>query len=264
MAFTVQEYLDLVRLLAEHPEWRSELRRLLLSEELLELPQIVRELAEAQRRAEGRLERLEATVAELAEAQRRTEERLEALAEAQRQTEEQLRELIEAQRQAERRLEKLESTTKTLVDRVGDIAGRSLEAAYREKAMAYFGPFLRKPRVIAFHTLEEVLETQLSSEEFKDLLQLDLLVKGKPRSYPHISEVLLAVEISTVVDQKDLDRAQRRAALLRRAGYQVIPVVAGEQITPEAEDEARLHKIAVLQDGRISFWDEALQTWITP
>jgi hypothetical protein len=33
MAFTVQEYLDLVRLLGEHPEWRAELRRLLLSEE---------------------------------------------------------------------------------------------------------------------------------------------------------------------------------------------------------------------------------------
>jgi hypothetical protein len=271
MAFTIQEYLDLVRLLAEHPEWRSELRRLLLSEELLELPQIVRNLAEAQRRTEERLERLEATVAELAEAQRRTEERLEALVEAQRRTEERLErlevtvaELAEAQRRTEERLERLEVTTKTLVDKVGALTGRSLEVDYRDKADAYFGRLLRRLQVVALRTLEDILEAHLSSQEFDDLLSLDLLIKGRPRHYPDLPEVLLAVEISAVVDQGDLDRAWRRAALLRQAGYQVIPMVAGEQITLEAENKARLQKIPVLQDGNISFWEEALQTWITP
>ncbi|MGB9775788.1 MAG: YraN family protein, partial [Anaerolineae bacterium] len=43
-------------------------------------------LAEAQRRTEERLNRLEAVVQELAEAQRRTEQRVEELAEAQRRT----------------------------------------------------------------------------------------------------------------------------------------------------------------------------------
>lgn len=229
MAFTIREYLDLVRLLAEHPEWRSELRRLLLSEELLELPQIVRNLVEAQRR---------------------TEERLEALAEAQRRTEE--------------RLERLEVTTKTLVDKVGALTGRSLEVDYRDKADAYFGRLLRRLQVVALCTLEDILEAHLSSQEFDDLLSLDLLVKGRPRHYPDLPEVLLAVKISAVVDQGDLDRARRRAALLRQVGYQVIPMVAGEQITLEAENKARLQKIPVLQDGNISFWEEALQTWITP
>jgi len=37
MTFTVSDYADLVRLLNEHPEWRAELRRLLLSDELLTL-----------------------------------------------------------------------------------------------------------------------------------------------------------------------------------------------------------------------------------
>ena len=101
MAFTVQDFHDLVRLLAEHPEWRDELRRLVLAEDLLHLPRLVRELgeqtrclAEAQQRTETRLEalttRVEALterVDALAEAQRRTEARLEALAEAQQQTE---------------------------------------------------------------------------------------------------------------------------------------------------------------------------------
>ena len=38
MSFTVDDYHDLVRLVQQHPEWKSELRQLLLSDELLELP----------------------------------------------------------------------------------------------------------------------------------------------------------------------------------------------------------------------------------
>ena len=67
MAFTVQDVGDLARLLVEHPEWRLALRRLLLSEELLTLPQAVRELIEAQQRAAERLSRLEMTVQHMAE-----------------------------------------------------------------------------------------------------------------------------------------------------------------------------------------------------
>lgn len=40
MAFDVKEYLDMVRLLTEHPEWKAELRRLLLTQELLKLPDV--------------------------------------------------------------------------------------------------------------------------------------------------------------------------------------------------------------------------------
>ncbi|RMF83078.1 MAG: hypothetical protein D6736_22150 [Nitrospinota bacterium] len=38
MPFTVEDFRDLLRLLEQHPEWRSELRRWVLSEELLSLP----------------------------------------------------------------------------------------------------------------------------------------------------------------------------------------------------------------------------------
>src|SRR3954453_11103011 len=72
MAFTVEDFPDLLRLLAEHPEWRAPLRQQVLSEDLLELPAIVRDLAEAQRLTETR-------VAQLAEAQARTAQRLDTL-----------------------------------------------------------------------------------------------------------------------------------------------------------------------------------------
>lgn len=43
MAFTVEEFRDLLRILEERPEWRAELRRLVLTDELLTLPELVRE-----------------------------------------------------------------------------------------------------------------------------------------------------------------------------------------------------------------------------
>ncbi|MDW8351394.1 MAG: hypothetical protein RML99_05745, partial [Anaerolineae bacterium] len=62
MAIGITEFRELVSALYEHPEWREELRRLVLTDEILGLPRVVRELAEALR--------------ELAEAQRRTDQRL--------------------------------------------------------------------------------------------------------------------------------------------------------------------------------------------
>jgi hypothetical protein len=52
MPFTVTDFHDLVRLLEEHSDWRTELRRVLLSQDLLDLPRAVQELAVAQRRTE--------------------------------------------------------------------------------------------------------------------------------------------------------------------------------------------------------------------
>src|SRR5918996_3169948 len=58
MAFTVADFHDLVRLLEEHPDWRTELRRVLFSQDLLDLPRIVQELAVAQRHTEEAITRL--------------------------------------------------------------------------------------------------------------------------------------------------------------------------------------------------------------
>jgi hypothetical protein len=130
---TTEDLRDLIRLLETHPEWRAELRRLVLTDELLDLPRVVRQLAEAQRRTEERLAELaeaqcrtEARLAELAEAQRRTEERvgrlevaLAELAEAQRRTEARLAELAEAQRRTEEQIAGLNLRMGRLANLVG-------------------------------------------------------------------------------------------------------------------------------------------------
>ncbi len=136
MSFTSAEFRDLLRLLEQHPEWREELRRVLLTDELLSLPQIVRDLAraiealvEAQRRTEERVGRLEDRVERLEDRMERVEEIVRALAEAQRHAEERLSRLeetvaalAEAQRQVEKRVARLEEIVATLSAEVAALA----------------------------------------------------------------------------------------------------------------------------------------------
>jgi len=229
---------------------------------LTRLEEAVAALIEAQQRAEARLTRLEETVAALVEAHRRAEVRLTRLEEAVAALEEAVAALVEAQQRTEFRLAELIASHQRLVDKVSGIEGRTLEQAYREKAVAYFGRLLRRPQVVSLNSLWDVLEAQLTSDQLDEALLLDLVVRGRPRLGEDREDVWLAVEVSVVVDMGDVTRARRRAELLRRAGYRAIPVVAGKSATLEAEAEARDQSIVMLQDGRSSLWDEALAKWI--
>ncbi len=259
MPFTINDLQDLTRLLIERPEWLSEVRRIVLTDSLLRLPEIVRDLAEAQRRTEERLEQLaeaqrrtEERLEQLAEAQRRTEERLEQLAEAQRRTEERLEQLAEAQRRTEERVQKLEN-------QMADVRGSLLEMDYRNKVTAFFGGWLRKPRLVDLADMWDLLEDSLSREEMDAVRRLDLLVRGQLPRQRGDGDVYLAVEVSGVIDRSDVDRAAQRAALLRKAGLRVVPVVAGRGIASDALRLLSELGVAMLNDGIETGWDEALQ-----
>ena len=247
----------------------------------------VKELAEAQARteaefqkyreaSEARFARIEATLDRLAEAQARTEARVKELAEAQARTEAEsqkyrdasearfarieatLDRLTEAQAQTEAQLRDLVQVVKKMQDTLAAVKGRQLEFNYHYRAGAYFGPLLRRLRAFLPVELESELETRLSAEDFRDLLSLDLVVTGQPRHLPDAPQVWLAVEVSSVVDRHDVERAIHRAGLLRRAGLRAIPVVAGEDITVGAQRDAEAHRVVVLQDGQALFWEAAL------
>ena len=67
MAYTVSEFRDLIQLLERHPIWRAELRRWVLTKELLALPQTVGELVDLQRQTEARMGQLAGRMDELAQ-----------------------------------------------------------------------------------------------------------------------------------------------------------------------------------------------------
>jgi hypothetical protein len=118
---------------------------------------------------------------------------------------------------------------------------------------------LRRVKAFLPSEIDEEIEERISPEDFSDLLELDLIVKGRPRLIKEAPEVWLAVEISSVIDRRDVERAMRRAGHLRQAGLFAIPTVAGEEATFGAKQEVRKHKVLILLDGRAAFWEEALK-----
>ena len=286
MVFQKEDYNQFIGLLQKNPDWIPELRNLLLSQDFLALPEIVRTLVEtqqktelaiqnlikaqertesrlerleqAQERTESRLDHLEAIIERLAQAQERTESRLdhleaivERLAQAQERMEAQLERLAQAQEYSEQKLNQLDN-------RVASLRGQALEQKYYQRAAAYFGRLLKKVKVIPSDVLAESLEELLSPEEFQDALLIDLVVQGRPRTTGKSSEIWLAIEVSAVIDRNDVIRSRRRADLIQRQGIPTLAVVAGEDLTEGGEAQASRQKVAVVQNGSVKFWQEAI------
>jgi hypothetical protein len=184
-------------------------------------------------------------VDQLAQAQTRTEERLDQLTQAQARTEEKLGDLIEV--------------VSNMRDTQGALRGEVLELTYRRRVGTYFGPLLRRVRVVSPIEIEDDLEAHLSGDEFRDLLRVDLVVSGYPRHLADVPRVWIAVEISGVVDRHDVERAQRRASLLSKAAYPALPAVAGENITEGARTMAEEERVLLVLNGYTALWDQALK-----
>ena len=317
VAFTVNDLRDLLRLLREQPDWLSEVRRVVLAEELLALP---RELAEVQRRTDERFAELAEAIkqltlrfeeaqrrnderfeeaqrsnderfAKLAEFQRRTDERFAELAEAirqltlrfeeaqrrnderfeeaQRSNDERFAELAEFQRRTDERFAELAEAIRQLTlrfeeaqqrndNQFADIRGKLLEIEYRNKIGAIFGGRLRKPRVVDAGDVWDMLRDQLGEAEIRRIVAADLIVRGGLLRAQGEGELWLVVEVSSVIDRNDVARAAERAALLRKAGLMVVPVVAGQRLTQGAVTLAEEFGVAIARNGGLDGWDKAL------
>jgi len=258
MAFAVEDYFDLLRLLSEHPQWQADLRRAILPDDFQSLPDAVRELVEAQRRTEAELLRSERSTRERFG---RVEDRLGGVEERLGRVEEALGRLADAQQRLADAQVGMQDQLLALRADVAKDRGITLEWRYRHKAPGFFAPMLRRARAVSPADLDDMLEGALPEEERLDLVLVDLVVRGRLRGTGETPEVLLAVEVSATLDDGDVNRAARRATLFRRAGLSAIPVVAGEAATRAAKIEAGVRHVAVIQDGSTELWDEALAAW---
>jgi len=213
MAFTVQDFHDLVTLVTQHPEWRAELRRLVLTEELLALPQIVHDLAEAQQR-----------------------------------TEQQIAQLVEAQRRTERQIVRLQDDVGELKGIVLEQRYRNRAFAYFSRLLRRMHTVTDEELVALLE--EAVARGALSEDGMDEIARADVVVRGQRRESP--GEVYLVVEVSWGVGPGDVERAVRRAALLSQTGLQTMPVVAGERITDEAAELARAMRAWQVLDGGVT------------
>ena len=285
MAFTIDDVRDLVRLLDEQPEWRAEVRRRLLSDELLSVPEQIAEqrldiqrieeqIAELRLRTERieeqiaelrlRIERIEEQIAELRLRIERIEEQIAELRLRIERIEEQIAEqrLETARRfqQVEDQIAALTRTVDTLTNDVGELKGDSLERRYREKAGAYFGRLLRRTHVLTDDELNELLDDAvaqgvLTEAESDEVIWADAVVRGRRRS--DRAQMVAVAEVSWGVGIKDVERARRRSDLLAKLGFDTLPVVGGKAVTREAAELAREKGVWQLFDGRLVAPDAA-------
>ncbi|MEW6718060.1 MAG: hypothetical protein AB1345_11230 [Chloroflexota bacterium] len=203
MTFTAADFREWINILYKHPEWREELRRMVLTEELLELPNVVREIAEAQRELAEAQRRTEQRVEELAEAQRRTEQRVEELAEAQRElaeaqrrTEQRVEELAEAQRRTEQRVEELAKAQVRLGSAVGELQ-RAFGATVEEEAASVIEVVLRRK---GYRILQPAYSLALDGE-------IDVVL---PLEDPSGKQVWAVVEAKARLSQSNVRRWSQR------------------------------------------------------
>jgi cell division protein FtsB len=272
MPFGIEDFHDLLRLLEERPEWRAELRRVVLTDDLLRLPE---QLALARQQTELRFQELAAHIDALTARVDALTERLDTLTARVDALTAQVDALtaqvdaltarvdaLTAQVDAltarvdalTAQVATLAAQVATLAGHVGTLRGESLERRYQTRVFAYFGRVLRRAHALTSRELAALVEDAvqanvLSDEEAQEVALADVVVRG--RRPTDGSTVYLVVEVSVGVGLGDVQRAVERAALLARTGVTAVPAVAGESILPDAADAARGLRVWQITDGRV-------------
>jgi len=252
MPFTIDDFQDLLRLLEQRPEWRAELRRHVLTDELLELPAIVRELAEAQQRTEVHLDALTQRLDALAQRVDALAQRVDALAEhvdALTQRVDALAVRVDA---VAAQMAILADRLGGIGDRVGAVEGELLEWRYERRAAAYFSRLARRLRVVDRSVLANMLDDaidsgRLSQAERDAIMDADMVLSGQRR--PDGAEAYFVVEVSVGVGLNDVQRAAERAGLLAKLDRQTVPVVAGNWVNDLAQAAAQGMGVWQVLDG---------------
>ena len=175
--------------------------------------------------------RVDAALATLAEAQVRAEARLAGV---------------------EGRLARLEAVVAEVVAAIKGLAIRSdrhegtlLELKFRDRLPSYLGRYLRRAKVLQPADLLDEVEARLESAEVDDFLRADVLAQGTVNGEP----TYVVGEVSYTADASDVERAARRAALLRKASLPAVGLVACEAVHPETVAYAREQGVRVWADG---------------
>ncbi|MBI1927389.1 hypothetical protein HYR99_24515 [Candidatus Poribacteria bacterium] len=254
----IQNLEELIQTLEQHPEWQERLLKVLLTGEFRRLPDRMDRLESVVAQLAEQMQALTQQVQALAEGQQQLQLQMQALAESQQELRVQMQALAEGQRQLQVQMQALttrmmefEKIQRGMQDDLGYLKGRDQERFYRENASAVFGRYLRKVKVMDKGALlDQMNETKaLADKEWEEIVNLDLAVEAVTRQTGR--PLVLAMEVSWIIDPGDVERAIHRAALMQERGLPAIPVVGGKGLLPNAKDSAQLHRVLVLLDGRI-------------
>jgi len=230
--YPIVTFADILRALKSHPDWLEELRKLILTTELLELPKKFDELLKRFEKIEGDVEILKQDVAILKQDVAILKQDVAIL----KQDVAILKQDVAILKQD---VEVLKKDVAYLKGEFGKFKGKDFERTIREKYYAYFGKLLRKTKLIQFEEIlpivDDAEERGLITEEQRDsILRLDIIVKGQIKSTQ--KPVVLAVEVSYSLFRDDIERAIERADILSQLlKEEVIPTVVSAETQEDAE-----------------------------
>ena len=225
---------DLIDLLRREPSFREEVRRHILTEELLALPVRFTALESRMDRLETRMDQMELRMGHLESRMDRVEEALARLAEAQARTEARVEELAQAQARTEAEVSRLSQQVAALAGAVGDLQGWRLEERVRQRPFSYLRRLLSEPKVLSEEEAVR-LASALEPAVLDQLLDADIIARGQQDG----RTVYLVAEVSTTVRVYDVDRAHRAAQALQRAVREpVLAVTVGNLARPSALERA--------------------------
>ena len=223
---------DLVRVLRENPEWVEALRGILLTRELLELPERFAQYAE---RSDARFAEMAEAITRLSESVDARFEQMDARFERVDARFEQVDarfEQVDARfERVEERLDRVESSQQRMETALGILLGsHARDRALGQSRLMVRSLGFRELRRLTSDDLFDLVESadtsSLPANDVDSFLRADLVVEAQDNG----EEVYIAVEISYTVDSSDTDRAARNAEWLRRfTGRPAYAVAAGVQ-----------------------------------
>ena len=161
-----------------------------------------------------------------------------------------LERLADAQARTEQSLQELTAVVRGLVIRTDRHEGDLLELRFQRRLPSYLGLYLRRAKVLQPADLLDEVEAKLDRPEVEDYLRADVLAQGLVDDKP----TYVIGEVSYTADADDVERAARRAALLRKADLPAVGHVACESVHPQTIAYAREQGVRVWDSGR--FVDE--------
>jgi len=214
--YRINSFEDIIDALRGHPDWLEELRRIILTEELIALPQKFEKFHQG-------FEKF---------------------------LHEEFRPLKEKVGKIDKDVAVLKQDVAVLKDDVAELKGDSFENKVRKRAASYFGKIILKCKVVGMEDLANLLEDAvergvIGEDEKDDALNTDVVATGLLKR--NKERVVLISEVSVKVDVTDVERAFKRAGVIGRVfGIPSIGVVIGKDWTVGAEEKAEKLNILLI------------------
>ena len=273
MVVEIRTSQDLLNLLDNNEEFRRAARRALLTDDLLELPDLVREMQQTQKlmvqqmdQFAERMDRMEERQGRMEERQDRMEDLLARVVAQQELTNERLA-------QMDARMDRMDATMTSMDRRIGDIDGRVRGWELERDSVAKLMPRLaREYGVVRIRAVgadlhrsavnlnyvwavrfEEALESahnagRITTEDEDILGRTDIVAWGRRRVDD--ARQWFAVQASATIGNDDIERAATGAEALRKLnGEDAAGVVYGRRIAGQQRVRAEELGVAVVLDA---------------